>query len=489
MKSPGLITNFVFNTVGSALPIVVALVTVPIYIHTIGPARYGVLSIVFILLGYFGFLDFGLSRASANALARLGPDGSRPDRHRVILTSFYLNLGLGTLGSIVLTLIGRWLADRFLHLPSDIGPEFDAAFPYVVCMLPLALVSGVGVGAIESRERFLASNVLQTTGNVLGQLLPVGCAVVFGPSLAIVIPAALAARLLTVIAIATYVVSTEQIRRVRVFDRSRSRALFSYGAWVSVTNLISPLLESLDQLMIGSVLGVEAVAYYAVPMSLATRSQIVAAALARTLFPRLSRLDSASAATLAQHSVVALAYGFGAICAPAILLAAPFLQLWMGAAFAERSSAVAELLMVGAWCNGIAFIPFILLQSSGRPDLGAKAHAAEIIPFVGILWGLTHSLGLAGAALAWSIRTTSDALIIFLLAGCRASYLLRLVPALLLVLVAYGLARLSQPPPLWALLRAAGVAAAVLGCGFTIEPMLRGFVVERVLRLLRRSPL
>ena len=77
-----------------------------------------------------------------------------------------------------------------------------------------------------------------------------------------------------------------------MFDRSRSRALFSYGAWVSVTNLISPLLESLDQLMIGSVLGVEAVAYYAVPMNLATRSQIVAGALARALFPRLSRLEA-----------------------------------------------------------------------------------------------------------------------------------------------------------------------------------------------------
>ena len=73
-----------------------------------------------------------------------------------------------------------------------------------------------------------------------------------------------------------------------------------------------------------------------------------------------------SAAALAQHSVVALAYGFGAICAPAILLAAPFLAIWMGEAFAERSSAVAELLMIGAWFNGIAFIPFILLQA-GAP--------------------------------------------------------------------------------------------------------------------------
>jgi len=474
MKSPGLITNFVFNTVGSALPIVVALVTVPIYVHTIGAARYGVLSIVFILLGYFGFLDFGLSRASANALGKLGPDGDRCDRQRIILTSFYLNLSLGTLGGIILTLIGRWLANRFLHLSPDISAEFDAAFPWVTCMLPLALVSGVGVGAIESRERFLASNVLQTTGNVLGQVLPVTCALLFGPSLAIVIPAALAARLLTVVAIGTYVVRTEQIRGWRVFDRGRGRALFSYGAWVSVTNLLSPLLESLDQLMIGSILGVAAVTYYAVPMSLATRSQIVAAALARTLFPRLSRLDATRAAALAQHSVVALAYGFGAICAPAILLAAPFLGVWMGAEFAQHSSAVAELLMVGAWFNGIAFIPFILLQGQGRPDLGAKAHAAEIAP---------------GAALAWTVRTTADALIIFLLAGCRAAYLLRLLPALLLVVVAYGLARLNQPPLVWALLRAAAVSAAILGCGLVIEPALRGFVKGRVERLLRRNTL
>ena len=485
MKSPGLLTNFVFNAIGSALPIMVALVTIPLYVHTIGAARYGVLSIVFILLGYFGFLDFGLSRASANALSKLHPDHDRFDRHRVILTSFYLNLGLGVLGSLAITLIGHWVVNRFLHLTSDVGTEFNAAFPYVACMLPLALVSGVGVGAMESRERFLASNILQTTGNALGQVLPVTCALVFGPSLAIIIPAALAARLLTVAAIALYVVRTEQIRHFRVFDRARSRALFSYGAWVSVTNLLSPLLESLDQLMIGSILGVAAVTYYAVPMSLATRSQIVASALARTLFPRLSRLDAASATALAQHSVVALAYGFGAICAPAILLALPFLQVWMGASFAERSSAVAELLMIGAWFNGIAFIPFILLQGQGRPDLGAKAHAAEIIPFIGILWGLTHSFGLAGAALAWSMRTTADALVIFLLAGCRAGYLLRLVPALLLVLVAYGLTWLAPPSLAWALLRAALASAAILGCGLLVEPSLRHFVTERFQRFLR----
>ncbi len=100
--------NLAYNVAGSLLPIVSGLVTIPFYIQMIGPAHYGIVSITWILLGYFGFLDFGLSRASANALGRLG-HATPAERAPVFMTAFYLNLMLGLAGSAVLYVAGDFL--------------------------------------------------------------------------------------------------------------------------------------------------------------------------------------------------------------------------------------------------------------------------------------------------------------------------------------------------------------------------------------------
>ena len=174
--------------------------TVPIYIRHIGDARYGVLSIVWVLLGYFGFLDLGLSRAAANAMARLR-DAPQEARARVLVTTLALNLGLGLFGSFCLFVFGGYLLQHFIAVPDVLKPEIAQAFPWIVGLVPLALVSGVGIGALESRERFLLANVLQVAGMSIGQIAPVILAVAVSPSLAVVIPAAATAQALTMIAI------------------------------------------------------------------------------------------------------------------------------------------------------------------------------------------------------------------------------------------------------------------------------------------------
>ena len=472
--------NLVYNVFGALLPIVTSLGTVPFYIHQIGLARYGVVTISWVLLGYFGFLDFGLSRASANALAKLG---TAQERSPVLATAFCCNLGLGLIGGLILYAVGHVVLLHLVKVPGSLLGETSAAYPWMAAMLPLGMLSGVATGALESRERFLLSNTLSSFGTMTGQVLPLICAYAIGPSLEVIIPATLLARLLAVTVSYTVVVRSEWPVSPFDVDRVWMRKLFGYGSWVSVSSILNPLLDTSNQLIVGAMLGAAAVANYSIPMTLATRSQVFATALARTLFPRNSRVSQAEADANTRNATASLAYGFGMVCAPAIFLAGPFLRLWVGRRFAIESEAVAQIVMFGAWSNGVAFIPYGFIQARGRPHITAKVGLVEVIPYVLVLWLLITTFGLPGAAWAWTIRVTINCAALIWLSGCFNREVWRLAPAFLLMCAALAIARLVPMGDLVALGFAVpfGLCFAVLS--YRLDPLLREVVLAAARRI------
>ena len=477
MTKRGLGGLFAVNSFGSAATILVLLITVPIYVRQIGDARYGVLSIVWLLVGYFGFLDFGLSRASTNALARLG-DGSAVERSRVVMTSFALNVAFGLVGSAVLYFAGTFLLAKIIAVPSDLVREVAASLPWMAALLPLALVSGVAVGTLEARERFVAANTLQVVGTIVGQVVPVVCAVHFGPDLSIVIPATVLARAAGVALMIGYVLLYNGPWPSIRIDPRIARGLLGYGGWVTISGLVNPILQSIDQMVIGSLLGVASVTYYAIPMNLVIRSQLFASALSRTLFPRMSRLEEAESRLLSERALVTLAFGYAAICAPAIVVIKPFLALWIGPAFGEAGGRVAEVLMLGTWINGLALIPYNLLQAQGRPDVVAKLHLLEALPYLAVLFLLTSHYGVVGAAVAWSMRVALDAGLLSWTARLDRSVVIRMAPAAASLAAAFLLA-VSNPLPFWPAMAAATVIGlAVVGLALVFDPQARAILLK-----------
>jgi O-antigen/teichoic acid export membrane protein len=428
-----------YNLAGSVLPMIVSLITVPIYLHLIGNPRYGVLALVWLILGYFGVFDPGITRAALYHLARLSAPEQAREREGVFWTALTVNLAFGVAGGIVLYVIARPVFMYAFKMPVAIRAEVMRSLPWLAVSVTVSVVTGVFGGALQAREKFGYLNSVTVVTIILTQVAPLAVAYWHGPDLAWLIPTVLVARMMGAIPNFLKIARVLPLGTGGKFDRAYVKTLFSYGGWVTVTNLIGPILEMVDRLLIGSVLNAEAVAFYTVPFNLAARASVIPAAVANSLFPKWSRASSEASKQLASEAVATLS----AIMTPLIvvgIVALPlFMQHWVGPNFAAHAAPVGIIILIGIWANGLAFIPFGHLQATGRPDLPAIFHASELLPFLGLLWFALHSYGLVGAAWAWTLRVVVDAILLFAVAGQIPGWR-RVLPGGMFVLIAAAVA-------------------------------------------------
>jgi O-antigen/teichoic acid export membrane protein len=431
-----------YNLLGAGLPALVSLVTVPVFLHLIGNARYGVLAIVWVFFGYFGVFDPGITRAAAFHIARLHAPDQAKERESVFWTALAINLFLGVVGGVVLYFIARPIFLSMFKMPESMRSEVIKSLPWMAAAIPISIVGGVLGGALQARIWFGYYNSVRTINAVISQLAPLAVAYWHGPDLAWLIPTVLIARILGVIPSFLGLIRAMPLGVGGRFDRSRLKTLFLYGGWVTATNLASDLLNTLDRFVIGSLLDAEAVAFYTVPFNLVNRLAIVPGALSSSLFPKLSRGSEEESGRLASDAVLALA----AVMTPLIVLVIGclpvFMQHWVGDNFARHAVPVGVVLLAGIWINSLAFIPSGHLQASDRPDVVAKFHVIELLPFVAVLWIGLHYFGLVGAAYAWTLRVIVDAFLQFFASRTFVQWQ-RLLPGVFLLVLAAVLAPTS----------------------------------------------
>jgi O-antigen/teichoic acid export membrane protein len=178
--------------------------------------------------------------------------------------------------------------------------------------------------------------------------------------------------------------------------------------------------------------------------------------LSSALFPRIAAAGVEDGRRLTEESVSILAFALTPLTLGVFLLAGPFLALWLGGDTGTAMAPLAFILAGGAWANSLARIAFAELQARGRPDLPARTHLAELIPYAALLYVTLATMGVAGAAVAWSIRCLADAAILFWFSHASLRTLRPLLVDLLLVGLGLGCALAF---PLWSLAKAALIVA------------------------------
>jgi O-antigen/teichoic acid export membrane protein len=424
----------VYNLAGQLLPLVLSLLTIPLYLRLIGEARFGVLALVWLFFGYMGLFDLGVGQATARQLSQT--DSASPAaKSRILWTALLISLGLGLVGALVAGTAGAWFFAHHAAIEDEVRVELLAALPWAVMVVPAVALAGVLNGALQARSAFGEINVIGVVTNALVLLAPLTVAATAGANLSGLVAAVATARLL-VLLLLFYRCGRQDLAAASIsLDRQTALRLLSFGGWATVSAGISPLLVVLDRFLIGAHLGAKAVSHYVIPFQLAERTTTLSSALGYALFPRFAACTlEADRQQLAMHGLRVLAMWTSPFVAVGLLLAGPFLAWWISPELALQSTLVAQVLCVAFWISSLAMVPYTKLLATGRPDLVAKSHMVQLLPYVALLYAALHTWGLVGAAFAFAARVAVDFLLLSHWAGTlKVTCKLLAIPATLVV--------------------------------------------------------
>jgi O-antigen/teichoic acid export membrane protein len=404
--------NTFLNLAGSLLPVAVGVLAIPHVIQGLGLGRFGVLSLGWIILGYFSLFDFGLGRATTKFISEAMGRGETDHIPALVWTSVSFQMCLGIVGAIVLAAMTPFLVSRLLNIPADLRGESVSFFHAMSAAIPAGICSVCFRGVLEAAHRFDLVNAIK---------VPLNCAIFVVPLAGLRMGYALPGVGLLLVGTQVIGAFAYLLLCIRVFpalklaysvQRGLLKPLLSYGGWVTGYSLIIPAMMYLDRIIIGMLQPIEMLTYYVVPYDTVSRVQVLPSSLSTSLFPAFSNLGMDRKERLGElyaRSVKYLMLAMGPITLILVLLAKDILRIWLGAEFAAHSTLIFQILAIGFLMNALAWPSTTVLLALGRPDLVTKCFGLLLFLHAGLAWVLIHKYGLVGAAMAAAVREALQA--------------------------------------------------------------------------------
>lgn len=405
---------------GSVLPLAVSFVSTPFIIRFLGAESYGVLLLVGLIPTYFSFADFGMGIASTRFASESYGQGDSRKESEIVWTATAIAL----ITSLVITIPTIVLSFEIvvaLNVPDHLLAEASMALKIAALAFALGILGSVLNSPMLARLRMDLNTLTSAVPKVLLAVVT-PFILYYGGGLVAVVSWAL------IVSAGALVGILWLSRRLLpellppTFSPAHVLPLLTFGGGLVLGGLAGILLVNFEKLALSRMISVTSLAYYSVAYTLANIAMLFSMSMTQSLLPAFSQLLlpekrnhlNALFATTIRLTIIVL------LPTTTILLvvAKPFFTHWAGEEFGKHSTLPFYILLLGVAFNMLAFIQHSLIISTGRTGLLAKIYWVEFILYVFTSVALIHSLGIVGAALAWTIRVVADA-VVFIFLGER----------------------------------------------------------------------
>lgn len=365
-----LLRNSAANFVAAALPAAAMLVTLPFIVRYLGTVNYGMLAMVMAITGYFAVVDINVTAGSVKYISEFHAKNDLDRVYQVISFGSLFYFALAVLGGVGIYFAAPMLVSWLFKLPAD---KIELA----VVVMRLAGV-GFFFGQLQAYlktvpqalHRFDLTSVAET---FFGILVPSASVLLLWlgwglKEVVILRVASSALHMLVLVGITLYLLPGFSFRRPA---RDTSRKLWSFSSYSYLSRLSSMTYAQADKIIIGSLLGMSALAHYSVASQIIGRITGLTFRLSSVLYPAASAMEARGEMGRLKNIYFTgsryITYLNGAIILLVCLFGREILFYWMGPDFAGQAYWVMVFIGVALFLDSLTNLPSLLNDAFGHP--------------------------------------------------------------------------------------------------------------------------
>lgn len=405
-----MLKNSLWNFLGFLIPILISIPSIGYLSRELGVESFGIYILTSMVFGYANIFDFGILRTVVREVALF-------KNNQFELSNVFSNL------LIIIIIISIFIAlVIFLNsaqIATFIGVSYEdkkntiLALNIISMIIPIFFINQYLISYLEGLERFKEISLIKIFSGIVISTIPLIFIIVLDVNIKNVILGLFFSRII-VLLFSICILTKYRPKQLNFkLNKNTIKRTFNFGKWISISNIISPVMVYLDKVVITKLIGIEGSAFYLVASEAISRLSIFPFCISSVIFPRLC--GSTSVYERRKNIIMATIIIIVPVISLSLILMlySNFLiTAWLGKNFSDVTAEIFNILLVGFIFNAYAQIPYANIQSLGYSKITSWIHLAELVPYLVGFYFLTDFYGLKGAAYVWTARVIIDSLVL-----------------------------------------------------------------------------